>query len=444
MRCCLSARLSGVLLLGLAALLVVVGLTPSWGAVGVWSALLLSATLLAPALGLAGWVMAVPLEGHWLLTLDGSPFVLWTPLVLGGILLPPPWHVRQRPHLLLLATASLLTGAVLTCSLRGSDVLYPALRASLSVGLLALLAGTLAGVMRRDPQAFWLLSLAAVLAALVATSVGLGTMAMSAARLSVGDNVRQIANAIGLALVLVGVPPLQPRGARASLLAARPLCRLVLLLGLMGLLGLTMSRGVLLAVAGAFGVAGAHALLLLRGSLPRRWVRDLALTLVGLGLAAGLTLLVLEPWLLHGQLTRRVLGALDTPGGDPRWRIWQAALGQMHGLDWWVGAGLGAFQPLAARGGWDYYAHSVAMDALVTLGWPGLGGLAGLFGVLGWRLWRPGELVGLGLWTYSVVAFATSGGLTTKAFWLTVGLLAGLAPPRQRGATRAAYRQAVP
>jgi len=97
---------------------------------------------------------------------------------------------------------------------------------------------------------------------------------------------------------------------------------------------------------------------LLAGSFPRR--------IGAITLGSALLLLVvpfLDFFLTRGHIVNRMLLMLQKPGENVRWEIWGAALNNLAGWDWIVGAGLGKFRELAGNS-----PHSAYMSVLVEMG----------------------------------------------------------------------------
>jgi len=395
------------------------GLYPTQGMVMViWGSLIVF-SLLKPAYGIVGWVMLLPLEQYVTGQTGVSPFIGHTLILLAGVLWDGLWirGIRLKVNR---SRKTLGAGAVLLviAALVGYNAMDN-LRGLISVGLLICIFLAILYHMAQNKLPVIILSLvgSAVLGLLISIIGFENTW-----RITIDGNVRVLSNAMGLSMVftfalLLGDRVTDPLsgGGRKKLkyLAAGA----TLFFGL--LLITTVSRGAILAV----GLA-AFSMITLKFLSVKNKKESLKKGLYSIPIIAIFLVAVslIERYFTAGHLARRLnLEMLD----NIRLEIWRAALGQLSPLEWLIGIGPDNFRQLAIQGGYDYYAHSVFIDTLVSFGLLGLGVLVAVLAVALLSHILHKNILAVGTTVYLIVSFSTHGSLNSKFFWLTLAVVYG-------------------
>lgn len=113
------------------------------------------------------------------------------------------------------------------------------------------------------------------------------------------------------------------------------------------------------------------------------------------------------------------------PFENVRFKIWMAAISNIEGVNWIIGSGIGQFKNLANLGGLNFYAHSIYVDTLASLGLIGVFIMFYYLLHLGFGLFKTKNILGLGVYTYLIMAFSTHGHINTSLFWIALGFVMG-------------------
>jgi len=385
-------------------------------------------TLAVPVLGVAAWIMMVPLETTFVWEVGMSPFLPLTPVVLGGIV-GRALVIGEMP-LSALGAVFILVFLVLEVLVNVLKGYGEGLRPFVSLFLLLAMAGLISTEVERSITNFWVLSHALVWSAIAVLAISILSLDVESAwRLAVGGqqgaDVRNLANRLGIAFMLVvGGLVYEYRGAGKSFFPFqnRPLAQVSFLLLFGAGVAATVSRGVILAILVGLLVMVISNLFVRRSPLVLNGKRAF-ISIMLIGMIGAISVLYIDIYIAQGHLTRRVMEAVSDPGESNRIRIWNNVLRQLNGSEWIIGATRG-FKTLSTQ---NFYAHSVFFDALVTMGLLGLGGLLAFFVYVGIKLVASHNTYGIGLLFFLGVSFATYGSLASKQFWLLLGVVLGLA-----------------
>lgn len=227
-----------------------------------------------------------------------------------------------------------------------------------------------------------------------------------------GGNVRQLANVLGVALVLL--PILFKK--LGNSVAVRPMLYALTLFLIIGLV-LTSSRGVMLAV---FLSITAYFIVVSRLSL-----KNLFLILSAL-IGAYFIFDVLISWLNVADSLLLLEDRFDDEaiegGLGSRLRIWGAGLSNMTATNYLFGHGFSSFRFLALQSGVDYYSHSVFMAILTDTGLITFSLLLILLAHIALNIKRNKTFMAFPILIYAVVSHASHGSINSTYFWLLLAI----------------------
>src|SRR5699024_1428946 len=94
--------------------------------------------------------------------------------------------------------------------------------------------------------------------------------------------------------------------------------------------------------------------------------------------------------------------------------FWSAVLQQLSPAEWIFGSGLGNFSNLSRNAGYEFYAHSVYVDILVSMGIVGLSlfVFAKIYFFI--NSVKNQSVLGISLLFYIIFSFATHGNISSK------------------------------
>ena len=396
-----------------------VGIFPTQGMIYlIWAGLIVF-SLLKPSYAVVGWIMLLPLEQYVTRQVGFSPFIGHTLILFGGVLWDGLWIRNIRMGVQKNGTSlSIITGLLMVGGFIGYNSLDN-IRGLISVGLLV---GIFLAVVYHIRQG----RMSLIIASVIGTSIlGIATSIIgfeNTWRIAIDGNVRVLSNALGLSMVFtLGILLGDRIIEKYSLQDQRKLKILAggttLLFALF--LITTVSRGAILAVA--LSASGMIAIKLFSVKNKKESLKKGLYSLPFIGFFIFAVNLI-EQHITDGHLGRRLnLEMFD----NIRFEIWGAALGQLNSMEWLIGIGPDSFRQLAMHGGYDYYAHSVFVDMLVSFGIPGLLLLTGLLLLCLANHILNKNILALGTTAYLLISFSTHGSLNSKFFWLTFAIVYG-------------------
>lgn len=384
----------------------------------VWGSLIFF-SLLKPAYGIVGWVMLLPLEQYVTQQTGVSPFIGHTLILLAGVLWDgfriKKFRIKIEKSKATLWGAGLL---LIPAALAGYNAMDN-IRGLISVGLLVCIFLAVVYHIGQKQLPVIILSLVgSSLLGLLISIIGFE----NTWRITIDGNVRVLSNAIGLSMVFAFAVLLGDRvterlpedsGKKLKTLAAVG----TVFFGL--ILITTVSRGAILAVG-----LSAFSMIFLKFISVKNKKESIkkglySIPVIGIFIVA---VNFIERHFTSGHLARRLnLEMFD----NIRFEIWGAALNQLSPLQWLIGTGPDNFRQLANQGGYDYYAHSVFVDTLVSFGVIGLGLLALVLAVCLLNHILHKNILAVGTTVYLFLSFATHGSLNSKFFWLTLAVVYG-------------------
>ncbi|NMA73513.1 MAG: hypothetical protein GX963_05000 [Bacteroidales bacterium] len=272
---------------------------------------------------------------------------------------------------------------------------------------------------KKDPAAIRLINKSIIFSVFSAFSSVLFSSGLAGiGRMGLGGNLRKMANTVSPAVIVTGCQLFfkqhvwgfnTDKPSKLANYVAFAFCVLVLLM--------TISRGAYLAVAVA--LAGTFLLAFFWGDVGKRVVRFVLLGIVFLTLLY-FSIPIIDDYVLAGRFQRV---ALSNWGGNPRWEIWMGAISQLRPVEFLFGAGMGTYSDLELLTGHNYYAHSIYVDTLVTVGVPAfivlvLFMLSSFLRAIKSRVPYSFALILLTTWLYS-----THGTLSgSMEFWVLMGI----------------------
>lgn len=231
-----------------------------------------------------------------------------------------------------------------------------------------------------------------------------------------GGNVRQLANILGVSLVLLPLFFKRLNDSRHSSFAVRSLFYVLTIFLFIGLL-LTSSRGVMLAV---FLSIAAYYITASKISLKNLFM------ILPVFIGAYFLFDVLIRWMEVGDslllLEERFYDEAVEGGLDSRLRIWGAGLSNMSATNYLFGHGLASFRFLALQSGVDYYSHSVFVAILTDTGLIPFSLLLLLLTRIALNIKCNKTFIALPILIYAVVSHASHGGTNSTYFWLLLAI----------------------
>lgn len=256
---------------------------------------------------------------------------------------------------------------------------------------------------------------------------------MKFGRLALGDSIRQLSNSVGMALILLLVLYFfQKQFINSSIvkLQSKIVKRLRVPISIILVIGLTatMSRGVIFALGLGF--------VLLLGSyiyknIKKRNLKPV-LFVVALFFFIGFVFVNYGVLFLSdiGIESEKLIGRLsDTAiedGTGIRQQIWKAGFAGLEGWQVLYGHGISSFKMLASQNGYDYYAHSVFVDTLVTTGFLGFSVLMLLLIKIAYKIIHSSDYTLLALFVFLIFGYITHGTIFSTQFWFLLSVIYGL------------------
>lgn len=231
-----------------------------------------------------------------------------------------------------------------------------------------------------------------------------------------GGSVRQLANILGVSLVLLPLFFKRLNDSRYSSVVVRPLFYALTMFLLIGLV-LTSSRGVILAVV--------LSIIVYFFSANKVSIKNSFFILISL-ISAYFVFNILISWLEVSNslsLTEERFNNEAIEGGlGSRLRIWGAGLSNMSAANYLFGHGLASFRFLALQSGVDYYSHSVFVAILTDTGLIPFSLLLILLARIALNIKCNKTFIALPILIYAVVSHASHGGTNSTYFWLLLAI----------------------
>lgn len=397
-----------------------------------YTVILLVYTILDFRLGLSVWIVIALLTG----TLEeGNLALIYSPIIVGIYYL----KVLNRTEKLYKSNFKFYVFALtFLCFISSLITGYLDYFHVLAVYILIFLASNIiAQQIIKNEENIFLIGNAFIASALIATVSSFFT-SDDYSRLGLADSVRQLSNLIGTGLVLLVTlyfVKCKPYNDKINVNQYKFINRVKwgLIVALIAGLVTTVSRGSILATSLSVGV-----LLLLSfvESLRRLKVKSLVkggvilVTFATLTFAYGVR--ILESLNFRTEVLLRRFDTEEMEGGTGiRERIWEAGISGLEGSKIIYGHGVSSFRMLASKKGYDFYAHSVFVDTLVTTGLLGLSVLLLLLLSLFFKGVKYWDLVVIPILVFVVFNYITHGTMKSDGFWYLLAICAGLIGRRE-------------
>ncbi len=422
------------------------GLLADLALLGVYTMAMTLAFMISPRIGLPAFVMVLPFELHLAETMPISAFVTLMPGMIVGYLVYCMRVGRKAPFE---RGGIILGGALIAAALLSfaSSDLPPQYRMFVSLCLMIAIFLVCASIMKHEREGLFFIGHGLIAASVIGGVGGFLYIGSSdyevvqeigtGGRLAIGGNVRAVANVVGLGLFILIASALLKRrdffyheqGERMFPLENNITLRAFFILLLGFFLAATAMRGMIVALAGGLFAVIVVSMLFSGDRRNRFQLSIWALPIIGIVIYSVmvLTLTYIDPEILGGQFALRMERLIYEPLSDPRVAIWMGTLGQLVGKEWFFGTGLGTFRWMAAQAGFFFYAHSVFVDLLVEMGVVALFSMLGFLGLVFHKFYKQKNVFGIGLLVFLILSFSTHGSSSSKAFWITLGLVYGLA-----------------
>lgn len=242
--------------------------------------------------------------------------------------------------------------------------------------------------------------------------VALTSLEMSRGRIRLGGNVRKIANALSPIIILLFIRIPEENNKRFYFL--------MLVISLVIII-MTASRGSFLSV---FITIIYVTIKRIKFRFKKKHLKYLILVPVIIFFFFKF-ITEINTLLMDGSLNR-VLG--DSWIDNPRFDIWFGPLSQLTFLEYFVGSGPGIYRELELLSHRNYYAHSVFVDTLVTLGTLAFSLLIGYLTIIALYIKDKGDLLAKSLFMLTLLLFTTHGTLSgSYDFWIYIVIALALA-----------------
>ena len=268
-----------------------------------------------------------------------------------------------------------------------------------------------------------------VLSALIVSVFALINMELFYGRLTLGGNVRHLANPVGISIVILGVFFVEKLVFNHPMKNKVTLLLLVLFVYLNIILIATISRGMILNTYITLALIFVFSYFF---SIKNSSIKNAVLNIFKI-VAAMIVLLLATYFSISFGLSEFdfdlniIVGRFErSMGSDPRFNIWSTAISNMASRHWIVGNGVEGFRKLHMISGADFYAHSVFVDVLVSTGLLGFLSIILFLGYIQISLFKYFTSLGLGMFLSLVLFHLTHGRIYTGEFWLYLGICVGL------------------
>ena len=176
---------------------------------------------------------------------------------------------------------------------------------------------------------------------------------------------------------------------------------------------LTVSRGVILAVAiGIIVYFMTHLLMNFSKKVLKQMIVGFSSLIVGV--------LILSQTYLFDLIGGDILVKRFTQGivDNVRFEFWSYALSKLEGIQFFFGYGLNSFRSIVKAGGYEYYAHSIFIDVLISIGFIGFLFFVSFILHIIYKAFINRNIFLVSFSAYTFFSFFTHGNLFSKYFWL--------------------------
>lgn len=305
-------------------------------------------------------------------------------------------------------------------SLLNSRELITSVTPFVLINLNILLFIFITGLIRKDSKILEYVNQAIVLAMIAAFfSVIFSTGLTDVGRLSIGGNVRKMANIVSPAIIILFLHSyfLENKTITRYTLPFNRSSNFILLLLSTSILIMTVSRGAILTVI--VTILLFVLINLYWGFITKRGIYLFFLTIFLIPLFY-IFIPLLDAYILDGRLARV---SLNKWKGNPRLDIWKSGIEQLNSTEYLFGSGMGTYRELEVLTGHSYYAHSVYIDTLVTIGIPAFIILASLIIIIFITTIKNRNPYGLSIIILTFILYLTHGTLSgSTEFWIFLSI----------------------
>lgn len=231
-----------------------------------------------------------------------------------------------------------------------------------------------------------------------------------------GGNVRQLANVIGVSLVLLPLLYKSLNDSDFFGFSKKTLLYFLTVFLVVGLV-LTNSRGVMLAV-----FISTTSYFILNSEMSFKNIILILLALVGAYFIFNNLISYLSVSDSLSLLEDRFGEEAIEGGFSSRLKIWGAGLSNMSAANYLLGHGFASFRYLALQSGVDYYSHSVFVAVLTDTGLVPFILLMILFSRIALNIKKNKTFVALPIFIYSVISHLSHGSINSTYFWLLLAI----------------------
>lgn len=408
----------------LVGLIVLIYTIPSTYTVLLFLAVLSVAILKEPVIAYFGWIIAYGFFHTITSATDIIAYLILSPILLYGVII----QIVQSKKICIPNTVIFLSTLILIaggCSLLFSRDIINSLPGFGMLIMSIFIMISIIATIRSDPKALGIINQAYIggcIAALISICLIDGIYGIG--RLALGEHVRKLANIATPAIIILFNELIlissKKRGTILNNRFSRPTIIVLLIISTLLLLG-TVSRGAYLAAAISL-------LVIFLSNFFWSQQHSLSKTKMIFILAATIPFIV---WGINfvtdnisGNYMQRV--SIDRWADNARLEIWESALIQLSGQEYFWGTGFGSFRELARMSGIDHYAHSVFIDSLISMGILGFTLIITLLIFFMVNCVKKKNSYALGLLIMTILLYLTHGNVSgSMDFWALLGIIYG-------------------
>lgn len=385
-----------------------------WVVVGVVS-------MIDPIYAVCAWAMCLPFESFFSKHSILNPYFGITLLLIMAFTI----DIVKKEKIFLNYNALFFIGMFALCSmlsvLVGSALPGLSFRHYISLLLLLVVFYIIISIVPLRHRNVILVLVSLCFSAILATLLGLSEM--DSWRLTFGDNVRSLSNALSLVSVFVFGLILEGFSKNNNQLYCRGWSNnstqlVFLFIVLTGAHFMTISRGTIVASMFAMLLALFYGQFILRAF----YKKTIYLTMVVLVIGVGIYLLLSSELFSFIHTEMIVKRFSQNHSENVRWEFWAYALQQLDLKQWIFGAGLGNFRTLVSSK-YTFYAHSVYLDVLTGMGLLGLSILLIFLLSIFIKILKEKSILGMAVFTHLIVSFFPHGNISSKYFWFEFALI---------------------